>query len=74
MKVAEAIEDLDEDSPDLLFREEFLFGFLLDYFLVEVSVIKKLHNNAEVKKSVPEIFALEEYLFVGDNAIIFDGG
>ena len=74
VEIAETIKYLYKDGPNLFFRKELFFGFLLDYLLIEVSVVKKLHNNTKVKKSVPEIFPLKENFFVGDNAIVFDGG
>ena len=46
MKFSEANKNLYEDVPDFLFIKKVLPFFLLHNFLVQVTIIGKLHNNA----------------------------
>ena len=74
VQFSEADEDLDEDVPDLLFIEEVLPLFLLDDFLVQVAIICELHNDAGIRRQVPEAFALQEDFLVADDGGVFYGG
>lgn len=39
--------DLNENSPNLCFGKQLLFFMFLLYFMFEVAVIGKLHNNTK---------------------------
>jgi hypothetical protein len=39
-------DSLDEDAPNLALLEELLFLLVVDYLLIEISIVSKLHDDA----------------------------
>ena len=48
VEVSESDDDLNENSPDFGFLEEVFLFFVVDDFLVEISVIGELHDDASL--------------------------
>jgi hypothetical protein len=46
METFEAKSDMDECLPDELLIEESAVLLVRDYFLVEIAIVKKLHDDA----------------------------
>jgi hypothetical protein len=46
MQFFESGDCLDEDTPNLMLLKELLFLFVVDYLLVKVAIIGKLHDYA----------------------------
>lgn len=67
MQGFEANDSLYQDTPNLMLFEELFLLFMVNYLLIEITVIGKLHHNTE-------ILSLEEHLFVPDDIFIFEAG
>ena len=65
--------NLNQNRPNFCFLEELLFLFSFNYLLIEVSIVGELHNDTDLEKTVPEIFAFEKSFFISDNGGIIDG-
>ena len=60
MQFSESDENLYEDVPDFLLFEKVLPFFLLHNFLVQVAIIRKLHNDAANNSTLTIDFFLPE--------------
>lgn len=47
MQSSESTDSLNESTPYLIFLKKFFFLFMIDYLLIEVTVVSKLHNDAK---------------------------
>lgn len=47
MQCLEAIRDLDEDLPNLLFLEERILLLVLAYFFEQVPIVRLFHDDAQ---------------------------
>lgn len=49
MKSFESTDSLNEDTPYLIFLEKLFFLLMLNYFLIKVTIVSELHDNATLK-------------------------
>ena len=72
MQTFKPIQNLNCDIPNLFFLKQLIFFLVLHYFLIQIPIIKKLHNNTKIINSIPEIFPLQKNLLIPNDIIIFD--
>lgn len=58
MQTFQANDHLYKNSPYLVLLEKLFLLFMLDYFLVEISVIGVLHDYTEIRSILPQAFSL----------------
>jgi len=56
MEFLESSEGVDDDSPDKVLFEELSLLLVLWYFMVEVSIVSKLHYNAKWSHQYQRLF------------------
>ncbi len=74
VQLLEAPQNMDNDSPYIVFLEVLLLLFLLRNLVVEVSLISEFHYDAALAHSVPQAFAFQEGLLVAHDVMMPNRG
>ena len=67
MKAFQAQYDMGKNLPDVALIEAGAIFLVSHDFLVEISIVEKLHYNAKVRLEVPERVGLDEGVLVADD-------
>ena len=67
MKAFKSQYNLGENLPNTSLVEDSAIFLVSHYFLIEISVIEKLHYNTMVRIEVPERVGFDERMFVADD-------
>ena len=74
VQTLEPHDNLNEYPPNVLLLKCGVGLLLLYYFLVEVTIVRELHNNATLWKILPKGIRFNECMFVSHDVRAFHGG